>query len=129
MIKAVKDVTIWLGEITVLPSDEGSAKERLKHGLYKATLGKVDTRRRDVEEGSDEDGDSSIHELHPGLAKIFGRRGGRKVNKKGRKDEDRLAGDFEESEKVDETKAREKGDRPEEGKVQFSIRSSAADLK
>ncbi len=116
VVKAVKDLTIWLGEVTVLPSDDESPTSRLKHGLQ-ATLGKVYSRQsdmRDVEEGSDSD-EESFQELHPGLAKAFHRRGGRRARKKDRQNEDRLVADWEESEKIDESEARDRGDLPEEG--------------
>jgi potassium channel subfamily K, other eukaryote len=41
VVKVIKDFTIYLGEITVLPSDEGGLNDRLKYGLYKITGGKV----------------------------------------------------------------------------------------
>lgn len=117
VVKVVKDVTIWLGEITVLPSDENSTRERLKHGIYKATLGKVASPHEDLEEGSDEGDESGFQELHPGLARVFQKgREKRHPDKRDRANQDHLAKDFEESEKVDESEAREKGDRWEEGK-------------
>lgn len=120
VVKAVKDVTIWLGEVTVLPSDEDTTRNRLKHGLYKATLGKLDSHHsysRDVEEGSNNDDDGE-KELHPGLARIFklGRHGGRRHKKGTQETGERLAADFERSEELDESIARKHGERSEEGK-------------
>ncbi|OQV07573.1 hypothetical protein CLAIMM_11985 isoform 2 [Cladophialophora immunda] len=118
VVKAVKDVTIWLGEITVLPSSEDTIANRLKHGVYKATLGQLDPRSsgsRDVEKGSETGGGSGYQELHPGLARLF--RNGVRKRKKGEKDndtKDRLAADFEEEEKQEESDARDKGDRGQE---------------
>lgn len=37
VVKIIKDFTIYLGEITVLPSDEGGLSDRLKYGVYKMT--------------------------------------------------------------------------------------------
>ncbi|KIV80459.1 hypothetical protein PV11_07957 [Exophiala sideris] len=115
VVKTIKDVTIWLGEITVLPSDENSTKERLKHGIYKATLGKAASPHEDVENGSEEGGESGFQELHPGLTKLF-KRGGRRQgpDKKDRANQDHMAKDFEDAEKKDEDDARNKGDRWEE---------------
>ncbi|EXJ57667.1 uncharacterized protein A1O5_12457 [Cladophialophora psammophila CBS 110553] len=118
VVKAVKDVTIWLGEITVLPSSEDTISNRLKHGVYKATLGQLDPRNpgsRDVERGSDTGSESGYQELHPGLARLF--RNSRQKQNAGENDKktkDRLAADFEEEEKRDESDARDKGDRWQE---------------
>jgi hypothetical protein len=125
VVKSIKDVTIWIGEVTVLPSDEGSVKERLKHGVYKATLGKVDsraTRREDLEEGEDSDEEGGYQELHPGLARIF--RGGNDRHGRGkgrRAAADRLAADFQRSEEVDESIARGHRHRSDEGKSRVGI--------
>lgn len=122
VVKSIKDVTIWIGEVTVLPSDEGSVKDRLKHGVYKATLGKVDSRAskaRDLEEGSDseEEEEGGYQELHPGLARIFRGQREKHSRRKGRRAAaDRLAADFQRSEEVDESIARGRRHRPEEGK-------------
>ncbi|OAP59113.1 hypothetical protein AYL99_06411 [Fonsecaea erecta] len=118
VVKAVKDVTIWLGEITVLPSSEDTIANRLKHGVYKATLGQLDPRSpgsRDVEKGSETGSESGYQELHPGLVRLF-RNGGKKHRSGGNGEtpEDNLAADFEEEEKQGESEARDKGDRPEE---------------
>jgi len=37
VVKVIKDFTIYLGEITVLPSDEGGLSDRLKYGVFKVT--------------------------------------------------------------------------------------------
>ncbi|EXJ95278.1 hypothetical protein A1O1_00398 [Capronia coronata CBS 617.96] len=115
VVKAVKDATIWLGEITVLPSDEDSTRNRLKYGIYKATLGKAGYSHsylKDVEEGSGiDDGEQ---ELQPGLARLFGRHGRSRPNRNVRETGDRVAADFERSEKADESHARKHGERSEE---------------
>jgi potassium channel subfamily K len=115
VVKAIKEVTIWLGEITVLPSDENSTRERLQHGLYKATLGKVSSPHPDVEDAAEEG--AGFQEMHPGLARLF-RVGGekRQPDKRDRANREELAKDFEQSEKVDESEARDQGNRLEEGK-------------
>ncbi|KAJ9607368.1 hypothetical protein H2200_008441 [Cladophialophora chaetospira] len=118
VVKGVKDATIWLGEVTVLPSSEDTLSNRLKHGVYKGTLGKLDLRKtaEDVEKGSG-DSDDEYQEEHPGLTRIFrnGRKGRKKQKKAGYgKTEDRLAADLEEDEKKGEDDARKKGEKWEE---------------
>lgn len=46
VIKIIKDFTIYLGEITILPSDEGGLNDSLKYGIYKLTGGKVGNKVR-----------------------------------------------------------------------------------
>ena len=41
VVKFIKDFTIYLGEITVLPSEEGGLSDRLKYGMHKVSGGKV----------------------------------------------------------------------------------------
>jgi potassium channel subfamily K, other eukaryote len=41
VVKVIKDFTIYLGEITVLPSDEGGLLDSLKSGIYKLSGGKI----------------------------------------------------------------------------------------
>ena len=120
VVKSIKDATIWVGEITVLPSDEDTIANRLKHGVSKATLGQFDPRNpagHDVEQGNvDSDGDSGYKELHPGLVKLFGNvTGKRRANAKDRKTNDRFAADFEEKEKKDESEARDQGNQWQQG--------------
>ena len=99
VVKGVKDATIWLGEITVLPSDEDTLRNRLKHGVYRGTLGKLDLRNTggDLEKGADDSDDASgYREMQPGLVRLF-RSGGRRQKQSGkdRETQDRLAADFE----------------------------------
>ncbi|EXJ64279.1 hypothetical protein A1O7_00615 [Cladophialophora yegresii CBS 114405] len=118
VIKAVKDVTIWLGEITVLPSDEDTLSNRLKHGVYRVTLGQLDLRKTagDIEKSADNENEGSgFREMHPGLARVFGNsQRKQRQPEKDRKTEDRLAADFEETEKKDEDDARNKGEKWEQ---------------
>lgn len=121
VVKAIKEVTIWLGEITVLPNEQEGMKDRLRHGVYKVTLGKVDsksTRPSDVENGnSQSNGGTDFQELHPGLARIFRVRQKNGQNQEHMAAKDRLAAEFEESEKIDESIARGRGNRSEEGEL------------
>lgn len=119
VVKAIKEATIWLGEITVLPNEQEGMKDRLRHGVYKMTLGKVDSRSTtpsDVEAGRGKsNGGSGFQELHPGLARAFRTRQRDNTNQEQMAIEDRLAAEFEESEKIDESIARGRGNRSEEG--------------
>lgn len=119
VVKAIKDVTIWLGEITVLPSDEDTVSNRLKHGVFKATLGQLDPRTKDVERAaSDDESDAGYREMPSGLVRLF-KIGHKKQNGPGLdvKAEDRLAADFEETEKEEENTAKIKGEKWEQGNV------------
>lgn len=123
VVKAIKEATIWLGEITVLPNEQEGMKERLTHGVYKVTLGKVDGRSpksNDVETGNSQpSAGTGFQELHPGLARVFRVRQKKEGNQEHMAAKDRLAEDFEESEEIDESIARGRGNRSEEGKANF----------
>ena len=109
VVKGVKDVTIWLGEVTLLPSDSASVFERLKYGFYKTSLGIL---QQDTQAGksADEESSEDYLEMHPGLAKVLGRRGRRKLNRKDKQHSDRLAKDYEQGEELEEKDAAKKGD-------------------
>lgn len=112
VVKVVKDVTIWLGEITVLPNDESSPTERLKYGLYKVSFGRVNATRKFQEEEAASEAASDEQELeepHGGQAPTFGLRQKRLIGDASEASE-RLASEFEESEELDESEARERGD-------------------
>lgn len=75
VVKGIKDLTIWLGEITVLPSNEGGMVDRLKYGVAKATKGRVlsnwvtmqqDSAAESNREEVDEDF-RNFQEMNPGL--------------------------------------------------------------
>ena len=123
VVKAIKEGTIWLGEITVLPNDEQGTKERLKYGVYRLTLGKIDTRQAELKDLEKSSGGGSgeqsegFQELHPGMARVFRPKGGRRNNKEHMATEDRLAAEFEDSEAIDESIARGRGQRTEAGKL------------
>lgn len=125
VVKAIKEATIWLGEITVLPNEQEGMTDRLRHGVYKVTLGKVDGRSpktNDVETGnsSQPSGGTDFQELHPGLARVFRVRQKKGGNQEHMAAKDRLAADFEESEEIDESIARGRGNRSEEGKANLN---------
>jgi hypothetical protein len=121
VVKTIKEATIWLGEITVLPNEQEGLQDRLRHGVYKMTLGKIDsrsTKANDVEAGKGKsNGGSDFQELHPSLARVFRVRQRKETNQEHMATEDRLAAEFEESEKIDESIARGRGNRSEEGNI------------
>ncbi|EXJ66006.1 uncharacterized protein A1O5_10983 [Cladophialophora psammophila CBS 110553] len=41
VVKVAKEFTIWIGEVTILPSENRGIMDRLKLGLYKSTLGLI----------------------------------------------------------------------------------------
>jgi potassium channel subfamily K, other eukaryote len=113
VVKGVKDATIWLGEVTVLPSDNASVTSRLKYGLERLTLGLIDPEKNPKLMGkkSTDSDDYDFQELHPGLAKVLGGRGRRKVKQKQQDANERLASNFEAEEKIAEEEAKDRGDK------------------
>lgn len=63
VVKIIKDLTIYLGELTILPSDESSVRESLRYGLAKISGGRVG--KQGVIKG-----DSDVKEKPPGLANL-----------------------------------------------------------
>lgn len=121
VVKAIKEGTIWVGEITVLPSSHEDITARWKQGVYRLTLGKIDTRQADLEDaegaGHRKTGkSSSFQERHPGRARVLPIRGDKSDNHERKSTNNRLAEDFEESEKMDEAITRRRGERSEAGK-------------
>lgn len=118
VVKGVKDATIWLGEISLLPSTNTRTRERLKIGAYRATLGKlrsvkpeaVDQEKAVYEEEEDEDW-ANFRQLHPGLAKVFDASDRKKIDHKNMQILDRLADAWAFSEEGDEKEARIRQDR------------------
>lgn len=116
VVKGVKDLTIWLGEISILPSNQGSAIERLQYGIFKTARVQMSRshKSKDEEKGSDNDDASSNGRgplQQPGLVKLF------RVPKDGKEHDqandmaDRISRDFEESEEQEEREAHDSGDR------------------
>jgi potassium channel subfamily K, other eukaryote len=110
VVKWVKDATIWLGEITVLPSDESSVLDRLRYGIYKMTFGdKAAERKRQRKEDPDASSEDLPHlEEPPG--RILGRFRSHRHHPKPGRTEERLAKDFEKCEAEDEHQAHLRGD-------------------
>jgi potassium channel subfamily K len=116
VVKGIKDLTIWLGEITILPSDQGSVLERLEYGIYRATTRQLRENGQSKNNGDDDDsssGDDHPYTLShpPFFIKAFSK-------KKKNKDSvnDRITKDFEESERQGEHEAHDRGDKVAEGR-------------
>ena len=121
VVKVIKDLTIWLGEITVLPSDQGGVVDRLKHGAAKATNGRLMSNWvKMTEENStsanreevDEDF-RNFQEMNPGLAKMAPREAHHGHGHRWKLDleaADRMGKDMEDEEKDEEADAKHRGD-------------------
>lgn len=101
VVKGIRDLTIYLGEFTVLPG-EASTKDRLKHSTYKLTNGKLFTKGPMMDEPpgllgekSDEDGENRNHQSHAAAS-------------------DNLAGASEQQELAEADAARVRGDKLDE---------------
>ena len=116
VVKGIKDLTIWLGEITVLPSDEGGAVDRLKYGAARATKGRFMgfylNMENDAEEREEMDDDfRNFQEMNPGLVKMPARDRQHGRHKKFDLEAvNRLGKDMEDEEKKEETEARNRND-------------------
>jgi potassium channel subfamily K, other eukaryote len=103
VVKIIKDFTIYLGEITVLPSDEGGLSDSLKYGVYKITGGKVGNK---VTRTTDNDGE----EPPPGMVNTPEQSQQRGPNQHDVESARHLANQLEGEEKQDEQEARNRGD-------------------
>lgn len=116
VVKGIKDLTIWLGEVTILPSDEGSVLERLEYGLYRATAGNWQRKSTWKDDDSRSSGGNSEDSKHiPFMARVLNIIGKRK-NSEAQTTTDRLAKDFEVVEEEEEEEARARGDEVQVGK-------------
>jgi len=96
IIKGIRDLTLWIGELTVLPGEGGFTKQ-LKRGAVKATNGKVFSEGRLMEEP-------------PGLLSEKSDKDAKKRNTGGAK-LDQLANEYEKEELKEADEAGEKGDK------------------
>lgn len=119
VVQWVKDATIWLGEVTVLPSNDASVFDRLKYGMYKSMFGpqaahRVREQKRAQQRETREDEEESVSlEEPPG--RILGRGVFRRRRRRAAQaTNQRLAEDFEKSEAADEQAAKAHGDKAEE---------------
>jgi potassium channel subfamily K, other eukaryote len=104
VVKIIKDFTIYLGEITVLPSDEGGLSDSLKYGVYKITGGKVGNK---VTTKTDND----VKEKPPGMVNMPEQSQQRGTNQHDVESARHLADQLESEEKQDEQEARNRGDK------------------
>src|SRR5436853_4925289 len=105
VIQLIKDVTIWLGEVTVLPSESVSIRQSLKFGVIKLTGGKIDVQ-------GIKDSDDDVEEVPTGLIRLPRQR--KHAPNHSKEDVEHaqiLASDFEQAEKLDEDEARRQGNR------------------
>lgn len=117
VVKGIKDVTIWLGEISFLPNSEARTQDRLKRGLYIATLGKlnfakpqVDTDEETAKGDETDDEWANFRDMHPGLVQIFDASDRKRINHQDVQALDRLAEAWRGFEEEDEEVARQKHD-------------------
>jgi potassium channel subfamily K, other eukaryote len=110
VVKGVKDATIWLGEVTVLPSDESSVLDRLRYGLYKMTFGKKAAERKRQRKADPDASSDDLPHLEEPPGRILGRLKSHRHHTRPNGTEDRLASDFEKSEAEDEQQAHLRGD-------------------
>lgn len=119
VVKVIKDLTIWLGEISVLPSDQGNVVDRLKYGVAKATNGSllskmnIEQNATDEREELDEDF-RNFQEANPGLVKMPARdkhHGHGHRRKFDLEAAERLGKDMEEEEKMEEDDAKNRSDK------------------
>ena len=104
VIQLIKDLTIWLGEVTILPSESGSIRQSLKIGLMKLTGGKINVQGL-------RDSNDNIEDAPPGLIRMPHRQKQEsRHNKKDVEAVQKLASAFEKAEQLDEDEARRQGD-------------------
>src|SRR2546423_2555348 len=104
VIQLTKDVTIWLGEVTILPSESASIHQRLKFGITKLMGGKIDV-------PGIRNGDDDVEELPTGLVRMPRRKKQQSShNREDVENAQKLASDFAQAEELDEDMARKQGD-------------------
>ena len=108
LVKAVKDATIYIGEITVLPGEGAGVRDRLRNGLKMMTGGKLDSLTKRLRNSPD----ARIEDAPPG----FGFHPGAEVPPDHPKHGDTeavgaIADDFVEAEKASEKDAMDRGDK------------------
>jgi potassium channel subfamily K, other eukaryote len=104
VVKAIKDFTIYLGEITVLPSDEGGLSDRLKYGVFKVTgsnVGNLMSLKKDDE----------VKEKPPVMADMPGQNEHRGPKQQDVEGALHAADQLEREEELEEQEARDRGDK------------------
>lgn len=118
VVQWVKDATIWLGEVTVLPSNEATMTERLRYGIHRTLFGQDTAQKKHQERRSARQVNEDDTEKYPYLdqppGKVLGRGGFRKRHGKVKDANQRIAADFEKLEAADERAARARGNKPAE---------------
>lgn len=119
VVQWVKDVTIWLGAVTVLPSDDADMWDQFKYGVYKSIFGahaarhkreqKLSEKQNNPWVAGDDEEDGPHLEEPPG--RILGHRLLRRRRKAHKDASQRLAADFEKSEAADEEDAKQHGNK------------------
>ena len=106
VIQLIKDLTIWLGEVTVLPSESGSIRQSLKLGLTKLTGGKIDVQ-------AIRDSNDNVEDMAPGLIRMPHRQRPQEHfhDKHDVEAVQTIVSNFEKAEELDEDEARRQGDR------------------
>lgn len=105
VIQLIKDVTIWLGEVTILPSEAGSIRQSLKFGITKLIGGKIDVQ-------GIRDADDDVEELPTGLVRMpRHKKEESSHNKEDVENAQKLASEFAEAEELEEDVARKRGDK------------------
>ena len=125
VVKGIKDLTLILGELTVLPGEKGSVLDRIKVGISKVTGGRFTVGKHAQQAGKkiDEaeartDGEyAGIEERPPGLIREPKRQGEGDKGDGQRRDGamvERVAGDFENEEAEEANEAHERGEELDE---------------
>lgn len=104
VVKFIRDLTIYLGEITVLPSDQGGLSDRLRFGLHKVSGGRFGNKVNSKDGHDGKEKPSSMVEM------------GEQGQQLDRNQQDieavqHVADDLEQTEKKDEQVARDQGDK------------------
>lgn len=116
VVKGIKDATIWLGEISVLPSNEVRTRDRLRIAGSKFRVGRSNRHKEEDEEDhasrkQNADADwAGFKELHPGLVNIFDDKDASSVDLGDLKILERLADVWSATEEDDAKLANEKND-------------------
>lgn len=121
VVKGIKDLTLILGELTVLPGEKGSVRDRIKVGISKITGGRFTVgkhaqeagKRVDEAEAKTDEEYGGIEERPPGMPREP-KKPGEGDNRDNRHRDgamvERIAGDFENEEAEEATEAHERGD-------------------
>ena len=124
VVKWVKDATIWIGEVTVLPNDDASVLDRLRYGVLRSIFGKHIARQKHAALMNKRKDRDDVSEQGPDLeqppGRILGRRMLRRHKRRQASDAgDRLASNFEKCEAKEEAEAKKDGNKVAEDEHHF----------